>query len=213
MYAAMISGMRSAQKAAFDALRASVAAMDDGPGKRCVGGARHGGSTSSSACSSRWCWRWAGIVVGFGEGRGRHGEGPVAAGGRHPQVDRHLVLYGFIDDMEAFKQYNAEIVAAARNLVPGLKKIVKDWIERFEKSSIDEGTLMIGELTGQILALIASFGFAASKAGQVPKLALAADIPIMTARGELVLSKWPWWSTSRRPWRRRGLVGTAGPCA
>ncbi|GAB3764921.1 hypothetical protein GCM10028796_21020 [Ramlibacter monticola] len=206
MYAAMIGGLRSAQKAAFDALRASVAAMDDGPGKSALEELvtvfdEFVGVLITLVLAV------AGIVVGFGEGVVDMVKGLLQlVVGILKWIG--LVLYGFIDDMEAFKQYNEEIVAAARNLVPGLKKIVKDWIERFEKSSIDEGTLMIGELTGQILALIASCGFAASKAGQVPKLALAADIPIMTARGELVLSKVAVVVDVSSPVAASGLVGT-----
>ena len=47
---------------------------------------------------------------------------------------------------------------------------MRDWLDKFEKAPIDRGSLMIGELTGQIIAFIASFGVAAAKVGQVPKL-------------------------------------------
>lgn len=186
MYAGLISSMRGAQKAAFDALRAKVATMS-GPGKEALQ-ALITVFDEFVGVLITLVLAVVGIAVGFGEG----------------VVDMviglfklvlgiikwiALLLYGFIDNGEAFNQFNEEIVTAARNLVPGLKKIVTDWLDRFQKAPIDQGTLMIGELTGQILALIASFGLAASKAGQVPKIALAAEVPVMTARGELMLSK------------------------
>ena len=57
-----------------------------------------------------------------------------------------------------------------RAIPDGLRKVWSDWKERFEKASPDQTSILIGELVGQILAVIASFGVAASKAGQIPKL-------------------------------------------
>jgi hypothetical protein len=55
--------------------------------------------------------------------------------------------------------------------LPGaLKKLVTDWVEEFKHASSDHQTVMIGELTGQILALIASFAVAPSRAGTAAEL-------------------------------------------
>lgn len=205
MYDGLISGMRGAQKAAFDALRAKVADMPS-PRKESLGIVIDVFDEFVGVLISL-VLAVVGIVVGFGEGVIDMVIGLVnLVGGIIKWIA--LMLYSLIDNGEAFDQFNDEIVAAARNIVPGLKKIVADWIERFEKAPIDQGTLMIGELTGQIIALIASFGFAASKAGQVPKLSLAANVPVMTGRGELALAQVALVVDVSSPAAASALVGT-----
>jgi len=205
MYAGLISTLRGAQKTAFDALRLKVSMMS-GPSAGAL-------DTLITVFDEfvgvliTLVLAIVGIAVGFGEGVVDMVIGVFKLVlGIIKWIT--LLLYGFIDNGAAFDQFNAEIVAAARNLIPGLKKIVTDWLDRFQKAPIDQGTLMIGELTGQIIALIASFGLAAAKAGQVPKIALAAEVPVMTARGELALSKVAVVVDVSSPAAASALVGT-----
>ncbi|MEX5216020.1 MAG: DUF4157 domain-containing protein [Nitrospiraceae bacterium] len=81
-----------------------------------------------------------------------------------------LLVMGFVDNGKQFDKYNAEIIAGINAIPAGIRQVWADWVVRFEKASPDETSILIGELVGQILAIIASFGLAASKVGQVPKL-------------------------------------------
>jgi hypothetical protein len=94
-----------------------------------------------------------------------------------------LLLYGLVDSGAAFDRYMNEILAAARGIVPGITKIANDWIARLKRSSVEEGTLMIGELTGEIVAQLAALEFAASKAAQIPKISVVLDVPQVTRGG------------------------------
>ncbi|MBP1468346.1 DUF4157 domain-containing protein, partial [Candidatus Chloroploca sp. M-50] len=127
-----------------------------------------------------------GIIVGFGEGIFDLVEGLVHLVWGIAKWVSYLIL-GFFDNGQKFDQYNKEIIAAARNIPDGLKTMVRDWLDRFEKAPIDRGSLMIGELTGQIIAFIASFGLAASKVGQVPNLAGKMSV-VVSATGDLAVA-------------------------
>jgi hypothetical protein len=84
-----------------------------------------------------------------------------------------LFLYGFIDSGRRFDEWANGVLEALQNLLPALKALVDNWLKEFEAASQDRQTLMIGELTGQILALIATFEVAAARAGTAPKLVVA----------------------------------------
>lgn len=84
-----------------------------------------------------------------------------------------LLIMGFIDRGEQFNKYNADIISGINAIPAGIRQVWADWVVRFEKASPDETSILIGELVGQILAILASFGLAASKVGQVPKLTVS----------------------------------------
>ena len=128
-----------------------------------------------------------GIVVGFGEGIVGIVDGLVSLLYGIVKWFSYLIL-GFFDKGEKFNQYNKELITAAHNIPVGLKAFVNDWLERFKKAPIDEGSLMIAELTGQVLAIIASFGIAAAKVGQVPKL-IGNFTVVASKGGELALAR------------------------
>ena len=58
-----------------------------------------------------------------------------------------------------------DVVEAVRAVPRALAALVTNWVDEFQVASTDRQTIMIGELTGQILALIASFGEGAAGGG------------------------------------------------
>jgi hypothetical protein len=67
---------------------------------------------------------------------------------------------------EAYRDDINTLINAVRNIVPGLKQLVDNWLERYKKATLEEQVLMGGELIGQIEAFIATFALAGTKAGQ-----------------------------------------------
>lgn len=121
-----------------------------------------------------------GIVIGFTEGAWEMIEGLV-----HLVWTVIALIMDFISGLwsESNRQaFDARVIAirdGLRNLLPALKQSCAEWLDRFQKASIDQGSVMIGELTGKVLALIASFAVAGPAGGAakatvtVPGLALA----------------------------------------
>jgi hypothetical protein len=68
------------------------------------------------------------------------------------------------------ERWITDFVNTLKALPGALVKLVTDWLEEFKHSNADHQTIMIGELFGQILALIASFGVAPSRAGTAAEL-------------------------------------------
>jgi Domain of unknown function (DUF4157) len=183
VYKGLISGLRKFQKMTFDTLRTQASRLPT--------------SLQPALIIILNIWEEifgvlitlllavVGIVVGFGEGIVDLVEGLVQMVWGIVKWFGFLIL-GFLDNGQKFEQYNKEIIAAASNIPDGLRALIHDWLDKFEKAPIDRGSLMIGELTGQIIAFIASFGVAAAKVGQVPKL--MGELTIMASRGgELAL--------------------------
>lgn len=79
------------------------------------------------------------------------------------------------------------LINAIKNIGPGIKQLVADWIERYKKASLEEQVLMGGELVGQIEAFIATFALAGTKAGKVASLGGGAGAVRVSAGGEAVL--------------------------
>lgn len=81
-----------------------------------------------------------------------------------------LFLYGFYDGGERFNRWGREVGQALDNIPNGLRELFNNWSTEFEQASEDRQTIMIGELTGEVLALLATFGAAASRAGAAPNI-------------------------------------------
>jgi hypothetical protein len=167
-YKGLISALRTAQKKSFDALRGQTYRLP--------------ASAQPALTTILNIWEEivgvfitlvlavVGIVVGFSEGAVGMIEGLLSLIYGIVKWVVFLVM-GFFDNGDKFNEFNKEIIAGLQNIPNGLRAFIKDWLEKFDKASIDEGSLMIAELTGQVLTIIASFGIAAAKVGQVPKLA------------------------------------------
>ncbi|MCG2622417.1 DUF4157 domain-containing protein [Arthrobacter sp. I2-34] len=74
-------------------------------------------------------------------------------------------LWGFVDGGKAFDEWATRVVRTIAAIPAALGAFVTDWRAKFEKASPEEAALMIGELTGQILAFLATLGISAGKAG------------------------------------------------
>ncbi|MFD1213816.1 DUF4157 domain-containing protein [Arthrobacter sp. GCM10027362] len=74
-------------------------------------------------------------------------------------------LWGFVDGGKEFNLWAAGVVKTISAIPAGLGAFITDWKAKFEKASPEESALMIGELTGQILAFLATLGISAGKAG------------------------------------------------
>ncbi len=81
-----------------------------------------------------------------------------------------LFLYGFIDQGERFDRWAGEVGEALDRLPEALGAAIDNWRTEFNRASEDRQTVMIGELTGEILAIIATFGAVATRAGAAPRL-------------------------------------------
>ena len=169
-YTGLISGLRAAKKAALDTLRGQVSRLP----KKWWGAA----NTIISICDEvlgvieTLILAVIGIVVGFGENAVGLVRGSLTLGYGIIKLLYDLVV-GIFTNFDELKQDLNAIAEAFINLPSALKIMVTDWLDRFNKASLERQTLMIAELVGQIEALIASFGVAASRAGSVGTVAEA----------------------------------------
>lgn len=120
-----------------------------------------------------------GIVVGFGEGIIGMIEGLFALAYGVIKILYDLIA-GIFTSFDAVKQDLNAVLEALKNLPSALKKLVTGWIDKFEKAPSERQSLMIGELTGQVLALIATFAVAAGRAGTAAKVAATGDAVVAT---------------------------------
>jgi hypothetical protein len=114
-----------------------------------------------------------GIVVGFGEGIFGMVRGLVDLGYGVIKLLYDLIS-GIFTNFDAAKSDLNAVVAALKALPGALKKLVTDWLDQFKKASSERQSLMIGELTGQVLALIATYALAAGRAGTAARAATEA---------------------------------------
>lgn len=178
-YQGLINAVRSAHDAAFNSLRAKAGTLSE-PVRRLANGL-------IEILDVVWGAVFAvvlaviGIVVGFVEGVVDMVKGLI--GLLYTLISLLIkFFYGFVDQGQLFDEQVNQILDSLKNLGPGLKALINDWLERFQHASSERQSLMIGELTGQVLAFIASFSLAATKAGQLPKLALEVDTAALAPR-------------------------------
>lgn len=81
-------------------------------------------------------------------------------------------LWLLVSNFEKFKENGAALLDALWNLPRAIKALIAGWQEEFGRSTEDRQIVMIGELTGQIIAAILTSGFTVTKAGKVSKLRL-----------------------------------------
>ena len=74
---------------------------------------------------------------------------------------------------EEFDQKANTFLDTLKNIGPNFVKVIDNWKERFDKVNPDEKTLMIGELTGEIEAFLATIKAGGQIASQTPKLSSA----------------------------------------
>jgi hypothetical protein len=129
-----------------------------------------------------------GIVVGFGEGVVGMVTGLVSLGYGVIRLLYDLVA-GIFVGFDPLRRDLDAIIEALKALPGAIKRLVTDWLDAFEHASSERQSLMIGELTGQVLALIATFAVAAGRAGSVSRVAAGAeDLAGAAGRGGEVAS-------------------------
>ena len=111
-----------------------------------------------------------GIVVGFAEGVVDLVRGLVGMITGVAKILFDLVM-GIFTNFDAAKQDLNAVADALKGLYPGVKALISDWLDRFQKAPSERQSLMIGELTGQVLAMIATWAVAAGRAGTAAKIA------------------------------------------
>jgi hypothetical protein len=124
-----------------------------------------------------------GLLIGFGEGI----VAMVVGLYRLVKLTIDLVL-GFVDNWESFSSDWDDFSNGLRNFLPSLEKFLNDWRDKFSKAPPERQSLMIGELFGQIEALILSRKVGKVVAGQTPKLLVPTLGPktLAAATGELI---------------------------
>jgi hypothetical protein len=116
-----------------------------------------------------------GIIVGFGEGVVGLVLGLVnlvTGVARGLYAAAVALLTGNSDKLA---QWWEDLLYTLRAIPAGLRALVTNWLAEFEAAPIERQQLMIGELTGQILAVIASFYVAPSRAGSAGGLAAGGE--------------------------------------
>ncbi|WP_233809192.1 eCIS core domain-containing protein [Paraburkholderia sp. HP33-1] len=166
-YEHLINGLRAAKKAALDALRARVGDLPP----KWYGAANTIISVIDEVLGviETLILAIIGLVVGFGEGAVGLVTGIIKLGYGILKLLYDLAI-GAFTNFEALKQDWDAFAKALLNLPTALRNLVTDWLDHFEKASLERQSLMIAELVGQIEALIASFGVAASRAGSAATL-------------------------------------------
>jgi hypothetical protein len=111
-----------------------------------------------------------GIIVGIGEGVVDLVRGLVSLVLGVGKVLFDVIKGIFTSFDDAKQDWNA-IVETFKALPGAVSAIVRDWLDRFEKAPSERQSLMIGELTGQIIALIATWEVTAGRVGTGAKVA------------------------------------------
>ncbi|CAG0950969.1 hypothetical protein BURK2_00196 [Burkholderiales bacterium] len=125
-----------------------------------------------------------GIVVGFGEGIVGMITGLSMLIYGVIKILYDLIV-GIFTNFDAARQDLKVVWEALKGLPSALKKLVNDWLDEFNKASSERQSLMIGELTGQVLAIIATFAVAAGRAGSAAKVSAATADTIAGTSGEV----------------------------
>ena len=162
VYGAMISGLRAARNNSMNLLRARVPRLP--PQYQAAANGLIYVLDAAIEILFMILFAVIGIVVGFGEGIVDLVKGLVTLGYGVLKLLYDLQIAQF-DGAEALKSDLSFAWEAAKGLPAALKKLVTDWLAAFEKAPVERQGLMIGELTGQILALIATWGLGVTRAG------------------------------------------------
>jgi hypothetical protein len=177
-YAGLISGLRAAKRLHLGLLRKMADALPDG--FRRFGEAITDVVDVVDDILIGIVLGTIGIVVGFGEG--------VA----DLVMGIYTLVMGILKGLYAAtvslltwdatktKEWWNDLLATLKAIPAGLKALVKGWLDQFEKAGPERQALMIGELGGQILAIIASFYVAPSRAGTAGTLATRGEVAATT---------------------------------
>jgi hypothetical protein len=171
-FTSLINGLRSLKSASITRLRAWAA--EQSGENRAIANGIVSAIDGVAEILLRLTLAVSGMLVGFGAGIVQAVIGLIhlAVGIMEGLL---LFLYGFIDGGRRFDRWANQVLDAISALPEALGTLVDNWLTEFNSASEDMQTVMIGELTGQILALIATFEFTAARAGSVPRIAVSLE--------------------------------------
>jgi hypothetical protein len=176
LYDALISGMRGAQAAALNRLRAMIA--DWPPVAQVAGAVMIDQIEIASDTLISLVLALVGLVVGFVSGIAKLVWGLLQFLWGVLDTFMLSILANFSDTRrEQLDQRITAIREGVANLIPALKVLKDRWLDEFSKASPDRQTIMIGELTGEIEAILASFLAGGEAAGSLPKLPVTIPVP------------------------------------
>lgn len=72
-----------------------------------------------------------------------------------------LLLFALIDGGTAFEEWRVGVVEAILGIPGALISVALDWLERFKEASTEERSFMVGELVGELLAVLVAWEVAA----------------------------------------------------
>ncbi|MEA3028882.1 MAG: hypothetical protein QOG13_207 [Sphingomonadales bacterium] len=173
-YSGLISMLRTARKTAMGALRGQVAKLPK----------RHHGAANALikiadgalAVGETLLLAVIGLIVGFLEGIVGLIKGVLSLVYGIVKLVYDLIS-GIFTNFEDLKQDWNAVVDAVANLPTALMNLIDGWFDQFSEASPQRRGAMIGELVGQIVALIATFAASAARAGSV--------VTVVEAGGEL----------------------------
>ena len=165
----VVSGLRHAQRVGLRRLRAWAAgqpASERALARRIVQIVRQTSDVLITLAIAL-----SGLVVGFGTGIADMviGLGRLLLGALDGLFS---LLYTFVDGGERLSQWGHQVVDALTGLPDALAQMVQTWLAEFEAAPPDRRAFMIGEVGGQILALLATFEFAATRAAAASRLVI-----------------------------------------
>jgi Bacterial toxin 5 len=168
-YAALIEAVRAKKDEAFAAARAEIESLP--PSLRGAATVYVDASEAAFDVATSAVYAIIGFAVGFGEGIVDVVKGLV----RLLYVVADLLaklIAGFFSSAarQAFGESAYELADAIKTMPVALKQLFDDWVARFQKAPPERQSLMIGELTGQVIAMLATLNVGAGAAASAPKL-------------------------------------------
>jgi len=175
-YDALIAGLRGLQAAGLRRIRETVAGWPPVP--QGLGLVVIDNVEMATDLLISFVLAIVGLVVGFGAGIAKLVWGLLQ------------FLWGLVDYMmlwvlghfsearqRQFEEKCQGIIAGFKNFFPALHTLKDRWVAEWERASPDRKTLMIGELVGELEALIASFAAGGQAAKAVPRFPVTLPIP------------------------------------
>jgi len=185
-YEALIAGMRGTQAAALNRMRAIIANWP--PAAKAVGEVAIGYIEINTDILISLVLAIIGLVVGFVSGIAKLVWGLLQFLWGILDLVMLWILSHFSEARrEQLQERAVAIDEGIRQFFPALKTLADQWWAEFQTASPDRQSIMIGELTGEVEAILASFLAGGKVAGALPKLEAApARVLAVVGGGTLV---------------------------
>jgi hypothetical protein len=182
-FGALIEGLRGTRRAGIAALRAGVSRLD--PSMHRFANILVDMVDGVAEVLTALILAVVGLVTGFGEGIVEAVIGLIRlAAGIVEGLSRWLWSV-FTLNPTHLNEWAARVGATIAGIPDALRQAVNAWLREFETASAERQTLMIGQLTGRILAVLATIYVAGNLP---PSLIATVPVPALATTGELALS-------------------------